>query len=154
MVSVTQTTAGGQHFRGGGVGVVVVGGGTVERNEVRPASWAAEGKHRWCTAVGSSRLIWQPTNFHWGDPPPPPTAAGLGARVNVPTRLWFPLQALPQAEARRGGREAGRRDGGRHPHHDLRVCGHVLQHAGAPLLLLRLPGYDTHSHTLTTAAQP
>lgn len=51
-------------------------------------------------------------------------------------------QTLHEAQAGRRRREAGRGDGGRHPHHDLCVRGHVLQHAGAALLLLRLPGYS------------
>lgn len=62
--------------------------------------------------------------------------------------LWslsLRLQTLHEAQAGWRRREAGRGDGGRHPHHDLRVCGHVLQHAGAPLLFLWPPGYDRHA---------
>lgn len=58
------------------------------------------------------------------------------------TLFSFLSQTLHEAQAGRQCGEAGRGDGGRHPHHDLRVRGHVLQHAGAALLLLRLPGYD------------
>lgn len=56
-------------------------------------------------------------------------------------------QTLHEAQAGRRRWEAGRGDGGRHAHHDLCVCGHVLQHAGAPLLLLWLPGYGRCTRT-------
>lgn len=61
--------------------------------------------------------------------------------VEESSLLFLRLQTLHEAQAGWRRREAGRGDGGCHPHHDLCVRGHVLQHAGAPLLLLWPPGY-------------
>lgn len=60
------------------------------------------------------------------------------------------LQTVHEAQAGRQCREARGGDRRRNPDHDLCVCRHVLQHAGATLLFLRPPGYDADTHEVYT----
>lgn len=124
------------------------------RDEVN-ANQPNDGKY-WLWMVGrSSWLLWQFTNQQWTTKPRRLTVCTaldcwlLDFRVlktlqTSPTLTPFVLlQALHEAQAGWWCREAGWGDSRRHTHHDLRVRGHVLQHAGATLLFLRLPGYNT-----------
>lgn len=88
--------------------------------------------------------------------PPPGPLLLPGFLPRSPGWLWAPRPCVGQpapaphdpmvspkkvheAQARRWAREAGGRGGGRDAGDDLRVCGDVLLHAGAALLLLRPP---------------
>lgn len=152
MGSVTHRATGRKHF------------GWVVRSEVRKEASVSQPTGQMmvnidCGCHPGTNRQWISINFNVKDKPLSQSALQNRARVPVyqtKMPIWSPefctsvkessllflrLQTLHEAQTGWRRREAGRGDGGRHPHHDLRVRGHVLQHAGAPLLLLWPPGY-------------
>ncbi|XP_033272689.1 signal peptide peptidase-like 2B isoform X5 [Orcinus orca] len=77
--------------------------------------------------------------------PRPPGAVPAGRASPSP---FLSFKEVHETQAGRRAREARGRGCGRDARHDLRVCGHVLLHAGAALPLLRPARLRHHRHLL------